>query len=218
MCFSKLFSHSKFFYVCSVPPFPGSGILCISHIFLVHVMKNIFFLPVWHKSRVMCLHKCKSMCKDVSLVLQMNEAHYPWNIPKENRKDLHSVNFCCELDSENNKYSGCWERFRCHEDISGWIFLTLLGFYFLSSFLGSSNNRKKKIEKKKATVWRYLSICGTDFCFHFTVFYIIKNNSKTWSALCVSLNLQEKFSFVYRFYLYTICDSISQSKTSFWCN
>lgn len=110
------------------------------------------------------------------------------------------------------------ERFRCHEDISGWIFLTLLGFYFLSSFLGSSNNRKKKIEKKKATVWRYLSVCGTDFCFHFTVFYIIKNNSKTWSALCVSLNLQEKFSFVYRFYLYTICDSISQSKTSFWCN
>lgn len=77
------------------------------------------------------------------------EAHYPWNIPKENRRDLHIMNSCCEQDTENNKYSGYWERFRCREDISGWIFLTPLGFYFFSSFPSSSNNNKKRRKREQ---------------------------------------------------------------------
>lgn len=163
-------------------------VLCSSFSRLWNFLYQSYFPCTWYEeyflfnsltqSAVKCLHKCNSMCEDDSLILQMNEARYPWNILKENRRDLHSVNSCCELDTENDMYSGYWERFECHEDISGWIFLTLLGSYFLSSFLSSSNNRKKMKEKKKATVWRYLSIFGTDFCFHFTVFHIVKNSDK----------------------------------------
>lgn len=60
----------------------------VSVIFSLHIMNNIFFLPDWHTSAVMCLHKCKSMCKDVSPILQMNKAHHPWNIPKETGRTL----------------------------------------------------------------------------------------------------------------------------------
>lgn len=45
-------------------------------------------------------------------------------------------------------------------------------------FSAAATIEKKMKEKKKATVWRYLSICGTDFCFHFTVFHIVKNGGK----------------------------------------
>lgn len=63
MCFSKLFSLSKFFCVCSATPFPDSGILYINHISLARVMKNMFFSPAWQTSGVICLHKWKVCAK-----------------------------------------------------------------------------------------------------------------------------------------------------------
>lgn len=171
---AKLFRHSKF-CVCSASLLPASGNLCVIHIFLECVIKNICLLPAWHTSAMKCLCKCKSTCEDVSLALHMNEAPYPWNIFRVNKRDLHSVTSCCEPDTENNIYLGYWERFRCHEDVSGWISLTLVCTSF-HHFSAAATIGRQRRGGKKATVWRYLSICGNPFFFHFSVFHIVKSN------------------------------------------
>lgn len=208
--FQQTIQPFRILRVCSAPPFPDSGILCISHIFLVHIIKNILFLPAWHTTVVMCLHKCRSVCKDVSLILQINEAHYPWKVPKENRRDLQMANSFCEQDTGNNKYSGYWERFRCHEDFSALIFLTLLGFFFLSSFLSSSNKRKKNMEKKESNCLEIFVHMWYRFLFSL---HCIPHCEKQWWGLVCSLcffepsvQFQKKFSFVYKFYLFNLTE------------
>lgn len=88
------------------------------------------------------------------------------------------VNSCCELELQRIISTQATERDsgvrRIFQD--GYFLLCWVSTFF-HNFSAEATIIKKK-EKKKATVWRYLSICGTEFCFHFTVFHIVKNNGK----------------------------------------
>lgn len=66
--FQQSINHSKLFCVFSAPPFPDSGIFCVSHIFLAHGMKNVFFLTAWHKVQW-------SVCTNVTVCVKM----IPWS-------------------------------------------------------------------------------------------------------------------------------------------
>lgn len=114
------------------------------------------------------------MCKVVSPTLQVNETHYPWNIPKANRRALRSMTSYCEPDRENNIYPGYWERFTSHEDISGWIYLSW-DFISFHHFSGPATTEEEGEKKRN---WRCLSIYGTLFCFHLSIFHIVKKKKR----------------------------------------
>lgn len=209
---AKLFSHSKF-CVCSAPLLPASRNLCITHVFLERVIKNICLLPAWHTSAMKCLCKCKSTCEDVSLALHMNEAHYPWNICRANKRDLHSVTCCCEPDTENNIYLGFWERFRCHEDVSGWISLTLVctSFRHFSAAATIGRQRRGRGGKQLSeNICPYVVIL-----FFFTLVY------STLLKAMVRLGLFLVFFWTFRKSSHSGTNSTcsnSQSKGAFCCN